>query len=357
MALLKCLYHLGEYYRFEKSTKYYLISFTLMFPKIREFKHVWGMRLFIQFCNFDLSFHVLDISSDLCQLLLEDSYLKMAILLVNNELFAATKLKYNTTFLSPSPQHTTISDRENNDFLSDEYCFFDGTFKRCPGFVTLGVHVYVDLLRKIVKIATMECESESTEKMTIFWSLLNEVLETFTGKKGYKFNPVGWAVDEHGGNWASIRAVYGEEAVNARTVSCGFHFKQSIVRHAKHVGSAKSQTQFKVLANKLLSSVTVKNYDEAYLGLKNFIEKKPEKRGFLTSWLEWWNERKEHFANAFKPFGAAPVNLSEAYHSSYVTTGSKGLKLIDAAYKDVVIALCLEIIDAAYKDVVIALCL
>ena len=91
-----------------------------------------------------------------------------------------------------------------------------------------------------------------------------------------------------------------------------------------------------------LSSVTAENYEEAYFGLKNFIEKKPEKCGFLTSWLEWWNDRKTHFANAFKPVGAAPVNLSEAYHSSYATTGSKGLKLIDAAYKDVVIALRLE---------------
>ena len=188
----------------------------------------------------------------------------------------------------------------------------------------------------------MECESESTETMIIFWSLLNEVLEKFTGKKGCKFNPVGWAVDEHGGNWASIRAVYGEESVNERTVSCEFHFKQSIVRHARHLGSAKSQTKFKVLANKLLSCATVKNYEEAYFGLKNFIEKKPEKRGFLTSWLEWWNERKAHFVHAFKPVGAAPVNLSAAYHSSYATTGSKGLKLIDAAYKDIVIALRLE---------------
>jgi hypothetical protein len=136
-------------------------------------------------------------------------------------------------------------------FYLTNTAFFDGTFKRCPGFVTLGAHVYVELLRKVIKIATMECESESTETMIIFWSLLNEVLETFTGKKGYKFNPVGWAVDEHGGNWASVRAVYGEEAVNERTVSCEFHFQQSIVRHAKHLGSAKSQTKFKVLANKL----------------------------------------------------------------------------------------------------------
>ena len=154
---------------------------------------------------------------------------------------------------------------------------FYGTFKRRPGFITLAAHVYVELLRKIVKIATMECESESTETIIIFWSLLNEVLEKFTSKKGYKFNPVGWAVDEHGGNWASIRAIYGEESVNERTVSCEFHFKQSIVCHARHLGSAKSQTKFKVLANKLLSCATVKNYEEAYFGRKNFIEKKQQK--------------------------------------------------------------------------------
>ena len=87
-------------------------------------------------------------------------------------------------------------------FFAMKYCFFDGTFKRCPGFVTLGAHVYVEILRKVVKIATIECK---TETMIIFWTLLNEVLEQFTGKEGYKFNPKGWAVDEHGGNWAAIR--------------------------------------------------------------------------------------------------------------------------------------------------------
>jgi hypothetical protein len=73
-----------------------------------------------------------------------------------------------------------------------------------PGLSHLGAHVYVEILRKIVKIATMECENESTEMMIIFWNLLNEVLEAFTGTEGYKFNPKGWAVDEHGGNWAAI---------------------------------------------------------------------------------------------------------------------------------------------------------
>ena len=64
-------------------------------------------------------------------------------------------------------QLAVAMDRDGDNFLSDEYCFFDGTFKRCPGFVTLAAHVYVELLRKIVKIATMECKSESTETMNM----------------------------------------------------------------------------------------------------------------------------------------------------------------------------------------------
>lgn len=48
----------------------------------------------------------------------------------------------------------------NDGYLKNEYCFLDGTFKRCPGYVTLGLFVYVPILRKMVKICSMECESE-----------------------------------------------------------------------------------------------------------------------------------------------------------------------------------------------------
>ena len=37
---------------------------------------------------------------------------------------------------------------DGNDSLNVEYCYADGTFKRCPGFVTLSAFVYVELLRK-----------------------------------------------------------------------------------------------------------------------------------------------------------------------------------------------------------------
>ena len=86
---------------------------------------------------------------------------------------------------------------------------------------------------------------------------------------------------------------------------CEFHFKQSVVRHARHLNSLKMQQKFKILADKLMTSATPKCYKEAYDNLREFIEVKPKKRGFLSTWLQWWNDRKGHFARAFKSVDAA----------------------------------------------------
>lgn len=79
--------------------------------------------------------------------------------------------------------------RDDNLFLNGEYCFADGTFKRCPGFVTLSAFIYLGLLRKMVKIATMEAESESTENWLIFWNLINQILSA-QQQSPTKFNPL-----------------------------------------------------------------------------------------------------------------------------------------------------------------------
>ena len=51
----------------------------------------------------------------------------------------------------------------NDGFLLEEYCFCDGTYKRCPQYVTLGVFVLVPVLRRMVKICTRETVGEGTE--------------------------------------------------------------------------------------------------------------------------------------------------------------------------------------------------
>ena len=111
-------------------------------------------------------------------------------------------------------------DKDRGSMLSREYAFFDGTFKRCPGYVTLACHVYIYIYiyRKkcwgtIVKIFTMETESESPECTELCWKLFNAATREFTGDENIVFNPCGWVQDEAAGFWNALRNVFGETAV------------------------------------------------------------------------------------------------------------------------------------------------
>lgn len=66
-------------------------------------------------------------------------------------------------------------DRSGQGLLCEQYCYADATHKRCPSFKTLTLWVCHPLLRKLVKLATMESSREDTEAFIQYWSLLNEV--------------------------------------------------------------------------------------------------------------------------------------------------------------------------------------
>jgi len=58
-------------------------------------------------------------------------------------------------------------DKDTDGILSNEVCFADGNHKRCPGCITLTLWVYHPLLRQIVKLTTLETETEGKENVTI----------------------------------------------------------------------------------------------------------------------------------------------------------------------------------------------
>lgn len=68
--------------------------------------------------------------------------------------------------------------RAGDHFLNEEFCFFDGKRKRCRGFVTLTASVYHPLLRKQITLTIMECESENTLNVTLFWTCLMKCLKS-----------------------------------------------------------------------------------------------------------------------------------------------------------------------------------
>lgn len=72
-------------------------------------------------------------------------------------------------------------DRHGEGILNKEYCFMDVKHNRCAGFKTFSIHVYHPLLRRVITLATMECENETTDTLTQFWMLFNEVLQKVSG--------------------------------------------------------------------------------------------------------------------------------------------------------------------------------
>ena len=67
----------------------------------------------------------------------------------------------------------------NDGLLLEEYCFCDGTYKRCPQYVTLVVFVFVPVLQRMVKICTMETEGEGTENWVKLWTMLNNMIKDY----------------------------------------------------------------------------------------------------------------------------------------------------------------------------------
>ena len=82
--------------------------------------------------------------------------------------------------------------------LKSEDAFFDGSHSRCTHFVLLGLWMMHTPMRRIIRLASVEVRSEKTEELTIFWELLNEMLEKLTKKPGHKFNPNYIMFDEGG---------------------------------------------------------------------------------------------------------------------------------------------------------------
>ena len=111
----------------------------------------------------------------------------------------------------------------NDGFLLEEYCFYDRTYKRCPRYVTLGVFVFVPVLRRMVKICTMETESEGTENWVKLLTMLNIMIKGYLNDSSARFNPKGWVCDDCDGLWGGIKQVFGDNAVK-KTFSCEFHF-------------------------------------------------------------------------------------------------------------------------------------
>ena len=226
-----------------------------------------------------------------------------------------------------------MGDKEH--FLSNEYCYIDGKWNRCKDFPTVTLSVHHPVLRKQVPLFIMECEGETAECYTKFFSLVNEAIEKII--PGKVFDPVaGFMADEAGGLQEGLRKVHGNSVLE-KLKTCEFHFLQCANRQRARLHSKKSKKFFTRVTRTLLQAQTSSSYNDAIQELKEFVAKKPAKdqRGFLIPWLEWWDDRRSHVFPAFARKNAPATNLVEVIHSKWKTTGGTHLSLVDAAAEDI----------------------
>ena len=212
-----------------------------------------------------------------------------------------------------------------NSPLKKAYFFFDTMHDRVKGYKTMTGWVLNPLVRKLQRLATMDCKRENTASIITFYRNINRVMQEVSGDPNCLFNPFGWMTDEAHPNFDAIEEVYGKEAV-ARVVTCQWHFLKC-ARKAAHDRVPKEERKgFTKMCRRLITSPTIHDYHENMKAFNKLRKRCPQ----LDYWLKWWDARKYHIIDVFRG-QVSGLNLAESGQSGL---REEDIRLIDAAYHD-----------------------
>ena len=213
--------------------------------------------------------------------------------------------------------------------LQNEDAFFDGSHSRCTDFISLALWVNHPSMRRVLRLVSMEVKSESTENLTKFWQLVNEMLIK-VGKKNntYKFNPRFIMTDEAGAHFAAMKKVFGQEFVNKKCVTCQWHFLNKVNDRIHKIGE-EYQEEFLEKAKQLCVVKTVAEFELLFARLKEIAEMFPE----VGNFLDWYYARRIHLFPAFREALHSGLNLAEVGNSSWKPKHK--LSLVAAAKDDI----------------------
>ena len=115
-------------------------------------------------------------------------------------------------------------------------------------------------------------------------------------------------------------------------------------RQRARLHSEKSKEFLTRITRTLIRVQTASAYHDTIQEMKDFVPKKKVKdqRGFLISWIQWWDDGTSHVFPAFARKSAPATNLAEVIHSKRNTTGGVHLSLVDTAPDNIKDSLVLE---------------
>ena len=125
-------------------------------------------------------------------------------------------------------------DGEEN-ILQLENAYFDATHSPIQNFKSLGMWLVHPVMKKVLRLASMDIRSENHKYIALFFRLFNKMLAEVKGEENYKFNPWYFVCDESGANYKALALVYGEQFASLCAKGCQWHFKQDVQKHMKNI--------------------------------------------------------------------------------------------------------------------------
>ena len=229
---------------------------------------------------------------------------------------------------TPMARITLLMDQNNKvkTPFQDTVAFMDGLHSRVVDYTTLTLWVHNPVILHLQRIACMECESENTENITTFLTLVNEMLRQVKGDANFTWAPRCIMADENGANKNAIGNVFGEE-LQKKMISCKWHYLRCIHKQSHRITDKATKERFLELTKSMVKDAVTKTlYIQYYKELYNICQKFK-----TTKWLDFWHERRAHYVPSFRGYGYPGLDLAEAGQSSMCT---KRMNLMDAAFDD-----------------------
>ena len=143
--------------------------------------------------------------------------------------------KPSFVFKSSTPMaHIALLMDQNNKVktpFQDSVTFMGGLHSRVVDYTTLMLWVPNPVIHHLQCIACMECESENMDIITMFLTLVNEMLRQVKGDLNYKRAPKCIMADEKGANKNVIGNVFGEN-LQKKTISCQWPTCNALINRA-----------------------------------------------------------------------------------------------------------------------------
>ena len=211
--------------------------------------------------------------------------------------------------------------------FQDAVAFMDRLHSRVVNYTTLTLWVHNPVIHHLQCIACIDCESENTENLATFLTLVNEMLRQVKGDLNYMWAPKCIMADENWANKNVISNVFGED-LQKKTISCQWHYLRCTHKQSHRITDKVMKERFLELKKSMVKdAVTKALYIQYYKELYTICQKFK-----TTKWLDFWHVRLVHYVPRFCGYGYPGLNLTEPGQSSMIT---KRMTLVDAAFGDI----------------------